>query len=60
MDDKLASKFTEKIDREEDGEMASGFMQEQYYGQELQEIKINGIIYTRRATSYTLVEHDLK
>ena len=39
MDDKLASKFTEKIDREEDGEMASGFMQEQYYGQELQEIK---------------------
>ena len=40
-----------EVDREEDGEMASGYMQEQH-GQELQEIEMNGV-YMRRATSYT-------
>ena len=39
------------IDREEDGEMTSGFMEEQH-GPELQKIEMNGI-YMRRATSYT-------
>ena len=40
-----------EVDREEDGEMTSGYMQEQH-GPELQEIEMNGI-YMRRATSYT-------
>ena len=39
-----------EVDREEDGEMTSGFMQEQH-GPELQEIEVNGV-YMRRVTSY--------
>ena len=38
-----------EVDREEDEEMTSGFMQEQH-GPELQEIEMNGV-YMSRATS---------